>query len=1019
MRLALFLPVALLLAGCPSPAKDDTAARCFGYPDADGDGHAAPDGVDGLCDGAAEPGDDCDDADPAIYPGAEELCDGIDQDCDGEFDEGATGTWYADLDSDGYGDPDNPERACTQPEGAVADASDCDDSDPDIHPGAAERCDGVDQDCDGAIDEDVQTLWYADADGDGFGDAGSTTESCDPDEGWEDDATDCDDADDAIFPGATEVCDGVDQDCDGEVDEGVLSTWYADADGDGYGDPGVSAEACEPGHGWTADTSDCDDANSEIHPAATEVCNGYDDDCDGLTDDADPGVVGTSTWYADTDADGWGDSGAQILACVAPSGHVALDGDCDDADPAFNPGAAETDCTDPHDYNCDGSVGYADADGDGFAACVDCDDADAGAWPGADEVCDGDDEDCDGVIDEDDAVDAPTWYADADGDGYGDAASTAVACAAPSGFVADDTDCDDTAAAVNPAATELCNGLDDDCSGVIDEDYAADAATWYADADGDGYGDAATIAVACVAPSGFVSDDTDCDDALAAVNPGATEVCNGRDDDCSGVIDEDYAADAPTWYADADADGYGDAAHSAVACTAPSGAVADSTDCDDADPGVNPGATEICNGVDVDCSGVIDDDYAADAAIWYADSDGDGYGDAADSTLACTAPSGTVADSSDCDDTAPAVNPAAAEHCDGVDEDCDGAVDEGAVDFATWYADGDGDGYGDAGDSTLACAAPSGFVADDADCDDGDAAINPAADEYCDGVDDDCDGTVDEADAIDVLAWVDDADGDGWGDDGGAVTWACEAPSGMVPEDDAWDCDDGDPAVNPDATEVCNGIDDDCDGDADGGLLGLDALCAADSCDDILAEDPSAVDGDYWIIAAGVPTELTCDMSYDGGGWTLIFFDDFEASVDPGWSISGTYGCSGWGTLLGGYGVIAGGSFSITLDCLGIPHAEGWVETGYAALDSWDGETAYVQVDGSTLWAIAQNNHSSSYSEVCGWYRGTVGSYDSLHDVSVTYAHATDSMVFTAGSTLDQGATDESFGLTEVAVWVR
>jgi len=1017
MRLALTLALPLLLTGCPAPAKDDTAPDCFGYPDQDGDGHAAPEGEYGLCDGASEPGDDCDDSDPGIFPGAEEVCDGADQDCDGEFDEGATATWYADLDGDGFGDPAAPQTACEQPEGSVEDASDCDDADAQVHPGAAERCDGVDQDCDGAIDEEVQTTWYADADGDGFGDAAVTTEDCDPDEGWVADASDCNDADAAIFPGAAEVCDGVDQDCDGEVDEGVLSTWYADADGDGFGDAAVAIEACESGPGWVADTGDCDDANSAIHPGADELCNGYDDDCDWLVDDGDPGVLDPATWYADADGDGWGDAGRSVQACAAPSGFVASAGDCDDSDAAYNPGATETDCADPNDYNCDGSVGYADADGDGFAACLECDDADPDAFPGADEVCDGQDDDCDGVVDEDEAVDAATWYADADGDGYGDAASTAVACAAPSGFVADDSDCDDMDAAVNPAAIEVCDGVDNDCSGGVDEPTAADAATWYADADGDGYGDATSTTVACTAPSGFVGDDTDCDDTRAAVNPAATERCNGLDDDCSGRVDEPTAADAPTWYADADGDGYGDPSHSAPACTAPSGSVADATDCDDADPAVNPAATELCNGLDDDCDGATDEPDASGAPTWYADLDGDGFGDASDAAVACTAPSGTVADATDCDDDDPAVNPAAAEHCDGVDEDCDGLVDEGAVDFATWYADDDGDGYGDTGDTILACEAPSGFVVDATDCDDGDAAVNPAATEVCDGVDNDCSGAIDEPSAADALPWVDDADGDGWGDDGGAVTWACEAPSGMVSEDDAYDCDDGDPSVNPDAAEVCNGIDDDCDGDADGGLLGLDALCAADSCADILAADPSAADGDYWIWADGAATEMTCDMT--SGGWTLIFFDDFETSVDPGWSITGTYGCSVWGTLLGGYGIIAGGSFSNAIDCLGIPHTQGWVETGYACLDSWDGETAYVQVDGTTLWAIAQNNHSYSYSEVCGWNRGYYGSYDSLHAVSVTYAHTANTMTFTAGSTLDQGATDESFGLTDLWVWVR
>ncbi|MBM4365877.1 MAG: putative metal-binding motif-containing protein, partial [Deltaproteobacteria bacterium] len=156
-------------------------------------------------------------------------------------------------------------------------------------------------------------------------------------------------------------------------------------------------------------------------------------------------------------------------------------------------------------------------------------------------LCNGIDDDCDGSTDEDSAADASTWYADGDGDGYGDASSSTVACDAPAGSVADATDCDDTSSDVSPAATELCNGIDDDCDGSTDEDSAADASTWYADADGDGYGNATSRATACDAPTGFIADDSDCDDGEASVNPAATEVCDGLDNDCDGNTDPDDA----------------------------------------------------------------------------------------------------------------------------------------------------------------------------------------------------------------------------------------------------------------------------------------------------------------------------------------------------------------------------------------------------------------------------------------------------------------------------------------------
>ncbi len=146
----------------------------------------------------------------------------------------------------------------------------------------------------------------------------------------------------------------------------------------------------------------------------------------------------------------------------------------------------------------------------------------------SDEVCNGADDDCDGVIDEG-ASDATDWFADADGDGYGDPLTVTPSCEAPAGAVADGTDCDDTDGDVHPGAPEVCDGKDDNCDGESDTDRA-----WYRDADGDGYGD--ELEESCDAPDGFVSDGTDCDDDNAAVNPGALEICgNGVDDDCDGA----------------------------------------------------------------------------------------------------------------------------------------------------------------------------------------------------------------------------------------------------------------------------------------------------------------------------------------------------------------------------------------------------------------------------------------------------------------------------------------------------
>jgi hypothetical protein len=657
--------------------------------------------------------------------------------------------------------------------------------------------------------------YYSDGDGDGYGDAETPVEVwCkEPPAGVVEDSGDCDDRDAAIHPGATEGCNALDDDCDGEIDEGLDVAWYRDSDGDGHGDPLDTQTTCAPDDGWVDVGDDCDDDDAAIHPEAAETCNGIDDDCDDDVDDDDLDVTGQPTWYTDQDSDGYGADDRSLDACEQPEGHVPNAGDCDDSDPAFHPGAVEDDCSDPNDYNCDGSVAYDDVDGDGWPACQDCDDSRAAINPDATERCDGLDNDCDGDIDEPDAVDASTWYADSDADGYGDPAVSTAACDEPSGYTADDTDCDDNQAAINPSATERCDGVDNDCDGSTDEPDAVDASTWYADSDNDGYGDAGTTATACDAPSGHTSDDTDCDDGEAAVNPGASERCDGVDNDCDGDIDEDSAIDAPTWYADSDGDGYGDPDDSAPACTQPSSATSDASDCDDGDAGINPDATEQCDGVDNDCDGSIDEPDAVDASTWYADSDGDGYGDGGSSTTACAQPSGHVADSSDCDDSEAAINPAASETCDGVDNDCDGGTDEdSAIDVATWYADADGDGYGDAGSSTESCDPPSAYTGDSTDCDDGDATINPGANELCDGVDNDCDGSTDEDSAIDASTWYADRDRDGYGD-AGSTSVACTQPSGHISDDS--DCDDGDAAVNPAATESCDGVDNDCDGSTD------------------------------------------------------------------------------------------------------------------------------------------------------------------------------------------------------------